>query len=65
MKKCNICSKKIKLIYLDLHTCKCNKIFCIDHLHFDKHNCNYDYQTNFKKKIKENLPLVVFNKIDI
>ncbi len=26
------------------YKCKCEKIFCITHLHYEEHNCTYNYK---------------------
>lgn len=37
------------------YKCKCEKLFCIAHLHAEEHNCNFDYkkegQYNQRKQI--------------
>jgi hypothetical protein len=62
MAKCIICKKKINDIIKDIYLCKCNNIYCSNHT--NNHNCTYDYQNDFKKHIKNNLPLVTFEKIN-
>ena len=41
MMRCAKCNKKLGLIE---YKCKCEKLFCISHLHAEEHNCNYDYK---------------------
>lgn len=65
MTKCFICKKKINNILVDIHTCKCENIYCGNHLDANNHNCSFDYRKNYKNIIKDKLPLVVFDKIDI
>ena len=48
--KCKICSKKIKELYVDLHTCKCSGIYCNSHIH--NHECTFDYHKEFIKILK-------------
>lgn len=57
MDKCNHCKKK-RYILLE---CKCNKIYCIKHLH--DHSCKYDYKKEQKEKIKTENPKIVNEKI--
>lgn len=53
MPKCHICTKRVKKMFLDMYTCKCDFVFCSDHLH--DHNCTFDMkslqQTHLKKKM--------------
>jgi hypothetical protein len=44
--KCDICKKKIRVIYP--YECRCKGVFCKDHLFFNKHSCTFDYRTLYK-----------------
>ena len=44
----NDCNKKLSLCAIK---CKCNKLFCYIHSFYSKHNCNYDYKDEYKKKL--------------
>ena len=37
--------KKLPLVELK---CKCGKLFCRQHFHYDKHECSFDRQTYYK-----------------
>jgi hypothetical protein len=41
MPRCEQCKKKLGLME---YKCKCEKIFCITHLHYEEHNCTYNYK---------------------
>ena len=43
--KCLICKKKLKHLFIQLNTCRCNNLFCSYHKH--DHNCSYNYKTMF------------------
>jgi predicted nucleic acid binding AN1-type Zn finger protein len=49
VKRCNQCNKKTGVME---YKCRCGKQFCISHLQAEKHNCNFDYKTDGKEKIK-------------
>tara|TARA_Y100001970_G_C14060918_1_gene764107 strand:+ start:640 stop:852 length:213 start_codon:yes stop_codon:yes gene_type:complete len=55
-KRCEFCNKK-KLL---LTTCKCGKLFCIEHSNSFNHNCSYDYK---KEKILHDT--IEFQKIEV
>jgi hypothetical protein len=59
-KRCPICNKKLKIINFK---CKCNKTFCALHRMPEQHNCLYDYKTPGRRKIREENPRVVAEKI--
>lgn len=48
LNKCYYCKKKC----LILKYCKCEQIFCLKHLHFETHDCNYNYSDD-KKLLKK------------
>jgi len=54
--RCAKCNKKLGLIE---YKCKCEKLFCISHLHAEEHNCNYDYKEEarllLEKRVNPNL----------
>lgn len=60
---CKICNKKILTHLISLYKCKCENIYCSDHKL--SHNCTYDYHSNFKKIIKDKLPVINSIKVDI
>ena len=52
MSRCEQCKKKLGIME---YKCKCEKLFCIAHLHAEEQNCNFDYkkegQYNLRKQI--------------
>lgn len=62
VKRCNNCKKKLGLVGI---TCKCEKEFCGKCRYPEKHNCYYDYRSNFQERLKlENIKLVG-KKVDL
>jgi hypothetical protein len=58
MTKCQQCKKKLGL---QEYKCKCEKIFCISHLHAEEHNCTFNYREEAYVQLKKNMevgPLV-------
>ena len=51
--KCYLCHKKLSMIQF---TCKCNHIYCIQHMNPHSHNCIYDYKSEKQKLIKLHNP---------
>lgn len=41
--------------------CRCENIYCIKHIH--QHNCTYDYKSLQKKKLLQENPKIISNKI--
>ena len=59
-KKCSECGKNLPLLYF---SCKCKLFFCIKHYIPEKHNCTFDYKSDFKKAILKNNPVIAPDKI--
>lgn len=59
--KCEICSKKIKELYVVLHTCKCAGIYCQSHI--QNHECTFDYHKEFIKNNKDILVRIESDKL--
>lgn len=61
---CNFegCNKKLSLIEKTMK-CKCDGVYCGKHKHANKHNCNFDYIKDGKKKLEESLVKIEGNKI--
>lgn len=53
------CQRKLRITQVEMK-CKCGKMFC--NFHRD-HDCAYDHQTEFKKKISATLVKVETDKI--
>lgn len=54
------CKKKLGTIKF---TCHCKLNFCSKHRLPENHNCQFDYVSEGKKKLKENNPVVVKPKV--
>ena len=50
--RCHVCKKKLGVME---YTCKCGKVFCITHLQVEEHACTYDYRTEKKALLKQQL----------
>ena len=37
------------------YKCKCDKLFCISHLHAEAHNCTFDYKKNGEANLKKQM----------
>ena len=57
---CWKCQKKVG--YLGF-TCRCTYVFCNLHRHFGDHNCDFDYKTMERERLKKENPSVVSKKI--
>jgi len=58
--QCWKCEKKVG--YLGFN-CRCGYTFCNIHRHFAEHNCEYDYKSFEREKLRRENPLVVNKKI--
>jgi AN1-type zinc finger protein 5/6 len=47
--RCDQCNKKVGLLG---QKCKCERVFCISHLHAEEHNCTFDYRAEAKENLK-------------
>lgn len=59
-RKCGVCKKKIGLTGF---TCRCGGLYCPIHRYGDKHNCQYDYATEERNKLRKDNPVVQDDKI--
>jgi hypothetical protein len=48
--RCEQCKKKLGICE---YKCKCEKLFCITHLHAESHNCTYDYKAEGQAQLKK------------
>lgn len=62
MNRCFICNKKISKFYLVLRKCKCDKIFCKNHIY--NHLCSYNYYEEQEKYLKKSLSKIKTEKIN-
>jgi late competence protein required for DNA uptake (superfamily II DNA/RNA helicase) len=59
--KCKKCNKKLHLLLVDMYTCKCNQLYCSNHL-LD-HDCTFNYINANKSKLYNLLVKVNKQKI--
>ena len=60
MNLCFNCKKKLKIINFK---CKCNHIFC-EKCKYPYHNCSFNYQEEYKKKLIMQNPKITNDKIN-
>jgi len=58
--RCKICNRKVGMLGFE---CRCEDLFCSKHRYPDEHNCCYDYKTNERKRLLEENPKIVAEKI--
>ena len=58
--QCWKCQKKVG--YLGF-TCRCTYVFCGVHRHFSEHNCDFDYKTMEREKLRKENPLIAAKKV--
>ena len=61
MNCCFVCKKNLKLSQLTIGKCKCQKVFCKNHIH--NHKCDYNYKENHQSQLHTNLQVVEFEKV--
>jgi hypothetical protein len=54
MTRCEQCKKKLGIIE---YKCKCEKLFCISHLHAEEHNCTFDYKKEGGANLKRQMDI--------
>lgn len=59
--RCSVCNKKTKLIGFK---CKCGVNTCITHKLPEDHNCDYDFKTEEKERLRKKNPKIVASKIE-
>jgi len=47
--RCAQCRKKVGMLGFD---CKCDKLFCATHRHPDMHQCDFDYKTSGRDRLR-------------
>ncbi len=45
MSKCQLCKKKINMLFRDIYFCRCKNYYCSVHMH--NHNCCFNYKQLF------------------
>lgn len=56
MPSCKLCKRKISKCMVDVYKCKCNLIFCSEHLH--NHKCNYNHLNDNQKILRNKMPVI-------
>jgi hypothetical protein len=59
--RCGECNTKVNIT--NSIECKCGKLLCMTHRHFNSHSCSIDYKEMDKKILEKNNPKVVAEKI--
>lgn len=59
--RCSECRKKLNIT--NVHTCRCEKLFCSTHRYSELHSCTYDYKTEGRRILETNNPLVTAPKL--
>ena len=49
------CRKKLSIVDISIGQCKCSKIFCQTHRDASVHQCSYDWHTNTKSELVNQL----------
>lgn len=57
------CGRKLTLAE-QTTVCKCEKIFCSHHRHFDDHSCDFDYKNQEKSILNKTLGKCVAQKVE-
>ena len=50
-RRCEKCNKKLIMEY----KCKCEKLFCITHLHAEEHSCTFNYKQQYQELLKKQI----------
>ena len=61
--KTDVCWKCEKRVGYLGFTCRCSYTFCNAHRHFSDHNCDFDYKTLERERLRKENPLVASKKI--
>ncbi len=56
------CHKKLNIVESIKGTCRCNQIYCSEHM--ANHSCKFDYKAFEKEKLIKNKPQIVSNKFE-
>ena len=59
--RCWKCPKKAGLLG---YNCKCGYVFCKSHRLPEEHDCDFDFVTAEKEKLKKNNPVVAGSKLE-
>ena len=61
MARCFTCNKKLKLVKSMQGKCRCENIYC--GVHIQTHKCSFDYKTVQQKKLLEENPVIIADKL--
>jgi hypothetical protein len=59
--RCCVCRKKLGLLPLK---CRCENIFCGQHITAEDHNCEFNYKKDQEEKLKKAMPVVENSKME-
>lgn len=62
MTKCFSCQKKLKLVIAIKSKCRCENIYCSEHL--ITHICKFDYKSLQREKIIQENPQIICDKLN-
>lgn len=62
--RCFHCKKKLKMTELNFK-CKCNHIFCFQHLNPHSHNCSFNYLKERQHLIEQKNPKMCIQCIEV
>lgn len=62
MVKCLLCNKKLKLVFEIKGKCRCGNTYCCKHI--QTHKCSFDYKTLQQKKLVQENPIIIPEKIN-
>ena len=57
--RCVMCRKKLGFYG---YQCRCDLFFCSEHIIANVHECAFDYQKEYKRRLKKEMPKIVGNK---
>ena len=60
--KCAMCKKRINMLLIEMHKCKCNNFYCSQHLL--EHDCNFNHFQANKDNLENTLLKVEKSKIN-
>jgi hypothetical protein len=59
--KCKTCKKLLSLVESIKGLCRCNNIYCSEHIYI--HICNFDYKEMERQKLIKSNPQIISEKI--
>jgi len=64
--RCDVddCRKKLKITDQAIGKCRCERIFCSKHRHFESHDCDFDFMEHGKDILAKSNKKVVNDKLE-